>query len=63
MYAAGGGVGQGVGDAAAVADDVQAGVAGLQAVVDLHFHVVEFHLHAVEQGVVVGGAGATLSKA
>ena len=60
MDAAGRGVGQGVGDAAAVADDVKAGIAGLQPVADLDFHVVELDLHAVEQGVVVGGAGGHL---
>ena len=57
---AGGGVGQRVGDAAAVTDDVQAGVAGFQLFADLHLHVVELDLHAVEQGIVVGGAGGHL---
>ena len=56
MDAAGGGVGQGMGDAAAVTDDVQTVVLGLQAAIHLHLHIVEFHLYAVQQGVVVGGA-------
>ena len=60
MDAAGGGVGEGVGDAAAVADDKQAGVAGFQLLAHFHFHVVELYFHAVEQGVVVGGAGGDL---
>ena len=46
--AAGGGVGQGVGDAAAVTDDVQAGIAGLQLVIHFHFHIVELDFHTVE---------------
>ena len=45
---------------AAVADDEQARVAGLEVVVQLHLHVIELHLHAIEQGVVVGGAGGDL---
>ena len=60
MDAAGGGVGEGVGDAAAVADDKQAGIAGFQLLARFHFHVVELYFHAVEQGVVVGGAGGDL---
>ena len=49
-------MGQAVGDAAAVADDVQARIAGHQVLVQRHLHVVELHLHAVEERVVVGGA-------
>ena len=60
MHAAGGGVAQRVGDAGAVADDEEAGAGGLQVLVDLHFHVVELDLHAVEQRVVVGGARGDL---
>ena len=60
MDTAGGGMGQGVGNAAAVADDIQAGVAAFQPLVHFHFHVVELDLHAVEQGIVVGGAGGHL---
>ena len=44
-------------DAAAVADDIQALVAGFQLLVNLDFHVVEFDLYAVEQRIVVGCAG------
>ena len=60
MDTAGGGMGQGMGDATAVSDDVQTLVPGLQLLVDFHFHVVELDLHAVEQGIVVGGAGGHL---
>ena len=63
MNAAGGCVGQRVGDAAAVTDDKEAGIAGLQTVVDLHFHIVELHFHAVQQGIVIAVPGATLSSA
>ncbi len=57
MDAAGRGVGEGVGNATAVADDVKSGIAGFQLLVDLHFHIVELDLHTVKEGVVVGGAG------
>ena len=57
MDAAGGSVAEGVGDAAAVTDDVKSLVAALQVGVDLHLHVVELHFHTVEEGIVVGGAG------
>ena len=49
-----------MGDAAAVADDVQPRIPGLQMFIHSHFHIVELDLHAVEQGVVVGGAGGDL---
>ena len=49
-----------MGHAAAVADDEQARVAGLEVLVQLDLHVIELHLHAIEQGVVVGGAGGDL---
>ena len=62
MYAACGGVGQGVRDAGAVADDIQTGALGLEIVVDLDFHVIELDLNAVEQSVVIGGAGGNLVK-
>ena len=44
-------------DAAAVADD-DTGPCGmdLQMLVQGHLHVVELDLHAIEQGIVVGGA-------
>ena len=54
MDAAGGGVGQRMGDAAAVADDIQAGIAALQVFVHFDFHVVEFHLDAVKQCIIIG---------
>ena len=41
VYAACGGVGQGVRDTGAVADDIQTGAPGLEIVVDLDFHVIE----------------------
>ena len=46
--AAGRGVGQGVGNTAAVADDIQTGVAGFQFFVDFYFHVVEFYFYAIQ---------------
>ena len=49
-----------MGDAAAVADDVQAGVLGLQVLVYGNLHVVELDLYTIEQGVVVGGARGDL---
>ena len=57
---AGGGVGQGVGDAGAVADDVQALVAALQILVQGNLHVIELDLHAIQQGIIVGSAGGDL---
>ena len=62
MDAAGGGVGEGVGDAAAVTDDVKTGMTGFQPLVDLDFHIVELDLNAVEKRIVVGGAGCDLVK-
>ena len=49
-----------MGDAAAVTDDVQTGITGLQLLVDLHFHVVELDFHTVQQRIIVGGAGGHL---
>ena len=60
MDAAGGSMGQRVGNAAAVTDDVQTGIAGFQLLVDLHFHVVELNLHAIQQGIIIGSAGGNL---
>ena len=54
------GVGQGVRDAGAVADDIQTGALGLEVVVYLDFHVIELDLNAVEQSVVIGGTGCDL---
>jgi len=48
VHAAGGRVGQRMGDPRAVADDEQAGKRGLQIAVELHFHVVELDFHAVQ---------------
>ena len=53
---AGGGMGQGVGHAGAVADDVEPLVAAFQIFIQLHLHVVELDLHAIEQGIVIGSA-------
>ena len=54
--AAGRGVGEGMSDAAAVADDVKAAVRGLKVLVERDLHVVELDLHAVEERIVVCGA-------
>ena len=62
IHAAGGGVGQGMRDAAAVADDIQAVQARFQVLVHIDFHVVEFDLDTVKQGVVVGRAGGDAVK-
>ena len=62
VYAAGRGVRERVCDAAAVADHVKSLVAGFKIFVHVHFHIVEFDLYAVEQGIVVGGAGGHLVK-
>ena len=58
--AAGRGVGEGMGDAAAVADDVKAAVRGLKVLVERDLHVVELDLNAVEKRVVVRRAGGDL---
>ena len=60
MDAAGGSMGQGVGNAGAVADDVQALVTAFQMLVHFHFHIIELDFHTVEQGVVVGSTGSHL---
>ena len=60
MHTAGGSVGQGMGDTAAVADDVKALVAGFQLFADLYLHIVELDFHTVQEGVFVGGAGSYL---
>lgn len=46
--AAGGGVGEGVGHAAAVADNVKSRIFCLEVFAQLHLHVVELDLHPVE---------------
>ena len=49
-----------MGDSAAIPDDVEAFVAGLQVLIDPDLHIVELDFHAVEQGAVVGRAGSDL---
>ena len=58
IHAAGRCMGQRVCDTAAVADDIQAFMAGLQVLVDLDFHIVELDFHAVQQRVIVCRAGS-----
>ena len=41
MHTAGGSMGEGMGDAASVADDIQTVIAAFELVADLNFHVVE----------------------
>ena len=41
-------------DAAAVADDEQPFMAGLQILIQLHAHIVKLDLYAIQQGVVIG---------
>ena len=41
-------MGQGMGDAAAVSDDIQALIAGFQIIIYFNFHIVEFDLYAVQ---------------
>ena len=43
-----------MGDSAAVTDHVEAFVSGLKMIVHFHFHVIEFHLNAVQEGIVIG---------
>ena len=52
-----------MGNAAAVTDDVQTGIAGFQLLVDFNFHVVELDLHTVQQRIVVCRAGSYLAQA
>ena len=60
MNTAGRGMGQRVGNPAAVADDIQTVKFCLQPLIDLHLHVVELHFHTVQEGIVVGRAGGNL---
>ena len=53
-------MGQGVGNAASVADDIKTFVGAFQMLIDIHFHIIEFDLHNVEQGIVIGGTGCDL---
>ena len=50
-----------MGDAAAIANDVKAGMlVGFQFFIHLNLHIVELDLHAVQQGVLISGAGGDL---
>ena len=49
-----------MGDAAAVTDNKETGISGLQFLIDFYFHVVEFDFHTVEQSIIIGGAGCNL---
>ena len=61
INAAGGSVRKRMGDAAAIANDVKAGMlVGFQFFIHLNLHIVELDLHAVQQRVVVGRAGGDL---
>ena len=53
MHTAGGGMGEGVGDTAAVADDIQTFMEGLQGLIDFHFHIVKFDFYTLEEGIVI----------
>ena len=55
IHAAGGCMGQRVGHAASVTDDIQARVFALEILVNLHFHIIELNFDTVQQGIVVGG--------
>ena len=56
MHSARAGMRQAVRDTTAVADDIQAGILGLQVLVQFHLHIVELDLHTVEQRIVVRSA-------
>ena len=45
-----------MGYSASVSDHIETLVSGLEVFVDLDFHVVELDLHAVQQGIVIGGS-------
>ena len=53
IHAACGCMGQGVGHATAVANDVKTFVAGLQILIDVNFHVVEFDLNAIQKSIII----------
>ena len=53
IHAACGCMGQGVGHATAVANDVKTFVAGLQILIDVNFHVVELNLNTIKQSIVI----------
>ena len=60
IHTACGCMGQGVGYTTAVTDDVKTFVAGLQILIDVNLHVVEFDFNAIKQGVVIGSARSDL---
>ena len=60
MDAAGRCMGKGMGNAAAVTDDKQTRIPGLQPVIYGNLHIVELHFHTVEKGIIIGGAGGNL---
>ena len=47
-----------MGNAAAVSDDIKAVVPGLKFFIDCNLHVVELDFHAIQECVVIGGAGS-----
>ena len=46
-------MGQGVGNAASVTDDIESFVRAFQILIDIHFHIIEFHFDTVQQGIVI----------
>ena len=42
---------------AAVTNDIQAGIAGLQLLIDLYFHIVELDFHTVQQRIIICRTG------
>lgn len=50
-------------NAAAVTDDIKSLVGRLEMLVNINFHIVELDLNTVEKCVIVGCAGAILSRA
>ncbi len=57
VYAACRRMGKGMGDTAAVADDIQAVVAALEVIIYLYFHIIEFNLYAVKKSILVCRTG------
>ena len=48
--------------AAAVSDNIESGVLGLQMLIDLNLHVVELNLDTIKQSVIIGSSGCNLIK-
>ena len=46
-------MGKGMGNAAAVTDDVESIMTGHQVVIHFHLHVVEFNLHSIKKSVII----------